>query len=426
MSAEPLPVELLALDDLEPHPDNPREADVGAIVESIATNGWWGAVVSQIRDGEADRICAGEHRWRALAWLAADGWQGASYDDLAARGVDLPPKGRVPVWRRRISDVEALRVLIADNAASDRATNDRSRLAELLTDLQAGDGLAGTLFSSDDLDDLLAEVAADEAKPNRWDRTPPEPLPHSDTKPGDRWWIGDHLVVCGDSTDPAVLADIWPAGPVAVVTDPPYGVGYTGGAVERQPLRGDERGPEFRAFTQRWVEALAALTPGGSTWMVFSGADPVSIDGIYGPLRAAGIVRWNLVWVKEDQAPLSRADFNWRHELIWYGWTPGGSHYRPDDRTRTSVFEHARPAHSKDHPTAKPVPLMRDLVACTDPAATIIDPFGGSGTTATAAAAEHRASVTIEAEPAYVDVIVRRLHEIIGDEPVMMATDTSA
>lgn len=131
-------VELVAVDAVAPHPANPRQGDVGAIVQSIEANGWWGVIVAQRSTGY---VLAGNHRLQA------------------ARSLGL---GEVPVHWLDVDDATALRVLLADNRSNDLAAYDDHALATLLQAVVADAGtLDGTLYDADDLDQLLADLAAD-------------------------------------------------------------------------------------------------------------------------------------------------------------------------------------------------------------------------------------------------------------------------
>jgi ParB-like chromosome segregation protein Spo0J len=128
--------ELVPCDDLSPHPNNPRSGDVGAIRQSIRSNGFYGAVIAQ---RSTSRILAGEHRWRAAK----------------AEGME-----QVPVIFVDCDDDTAVRIVLADNRTNDVAGYDDIRLAELLKEvLEEQDTLDGTGWTDDDLTDLLAYIA---------------------------------------------------------------------------------------------------------------------------------------------------------------------------------------------------------------------------------------------------------------------------
>ena len=127
-------VELVSLDALELHPDNPRQGDLGAIVTSIETNGWFGTLVAQ---RSTRRVLVGNHRLRAAQLVGLE---------------------EVPVHWIDVDEATARRILLADNRTSDLADYDRQDLAALLREAAEADDLLGTGFDAEDLDDLLLEL----------------------------------------------------------------------------------------------------------------------------------------------------------------------------------------------------------------------------------------------------------------------------
>jgi ParB-like chromosome segregation protein Spo0J len=124
---------IVPIDSVSPHPRNVRQGDVGIISTSLSTNGQYRPIVVQASSGF---ILAGNHTWRAAKSL---GW-----DEIAVQKVD-------------VDDDRAIRIMLADNKANDAATYDDADLLDLLTALVESDqGLEGTLFSSDEIDDLAA------------------------------------------------------------------------------------------------------------------------------------------------------------------------------------------------------------------------------------------------------------------------------
>ena len=124
--------ETVPIDALKPHPRNPRQGDIGAIHESIQTNGFYGSVLAQKTTGY---ILAGNHRWQAMTQAGAD---------------------TIPVTWIDVDDDHALRILLADNRTNDMATYNDHDLTQLLEQLITETGtLAGTGFDGDELDNLL-------------------------------------------------------------------------------------------------------------------------------------------------------------------------------------------------------------------------------------------------------------------------------
>ena len=115
-----------------------------------------------------------------------------------------------------------------------------------------------------------------------------------------------------------------------------------------------------------------------------------------------------LIW-RKDSLVLGRGDYHWIHEPILYGWKPGAPHRAVADRTQTTVWDVDRPKRSEEHPTMKPVPLIeRALRNSSQAGDTVLDVFGGSGSTLIAAARSGRKALLVELVPKYCDVIRQR------------------
>lgn len=156
MTTAPL-IELVEIDTLTPHADNPRQGDIGAIMESIAMNRWWGSVIASRRADGTLVILAGEHRWRALRALQDEGYTRPDGTTIPYSQLNhVPPIGQVPAFVMEGLTLDGERkVLLADNRANDLSSYDNDQLASLLSELAANDNLAGTLYDGDDLDALL-------------------------------------------------------------------------------------------------------------------------------------------------------------------------------------------------------------------------------------------------------------------------------
>jgi len=117
---------------------------------------------------------------------------------------------------------------------------------------------------------------------------------------------------------------------------------------------------------------------------------------------------------------LGHSEYHYKHEAIFYGWTPGGPHRAPPDRTKTTVLEFDRPKVSREHPTMKPVTLWAELMAnSSGKGDAVFDPFCGSGTTVIAAEQLGRRARALELEPRYCDVIVHRWQELTGKDAIL-------
>jgi DNA modification methylase len=129
-----------------------------------------------------------------------------------------------------------------------------------------------------------------------------------------------------------------------------------------------------------------------------------------------------LIWAKSNFV-LGRSDYNYQHEPLIYGWVEGAGHQFFGESNESSVWEIPKPSASRLHPTMKPIELVARSIRNSCPArGTVLDPFGGSGSTLIAAQTEGRTACLMELDPRYVDVICRRYQEHTGDIPVLEST----
>jgi DNA modification methylase len=403
--------ETVPIDALRPHPDNPRRADTSVVVDSIAANGFYGALVVQRSTGH---ILAGNHRWRA------------------ARESGIT---ELPVLYLDVDDDRARRILLVDNRTSDLAGYDETELvALLLLSMSATEAqLSGTGFTEDDLAALVAaDLLAGAEAAEELDDCPDAPEAPT-SAPGDLWLLGRHRLLVGDARDPLAYARLLDGAQADMVwTDPPYGVAIVGGCHELTPEKRLARGGKTiendaldgaalqGLLRESLGAALAACRPGAS-WYVAAPAGPLHL--VFATVLAdLGAWRQTLTWVK-DSFVLGRSDYHYRHESIFYGWKEGAAHTWHGGRAQDNVLEVPRPKRSTEHPTMKPVELVRRcIVNSSDPEAIILDPFAGSGTTLLAAHITGRTARVIELDPRYADVICRRYQDVTGESAVHEAT----
>lgn len=394
-----LDVEWVPIARLHANPANPRKNDeaVPHVAASLKRFGWRQPLVART-DGE---LIAGHTRLKAA--------------------VELGFK-EVPVAWFDGSAIEAAAYGIADNRTAEYAEWDDAALAELLVELRAEDALDGVGFSEADVDALLDELAADEKKEIE-DPGPPPLRPDAISRVGDIWILGDHRLLCGDSTNEESY-DVLLEGATAdlVWTDPPYGVSYVGGTDAALTIKNDElTGDALEKLLGDALYLAAAACRPGAVWYVAGPAGPNFLEFAH-VLSGLGIWRQTLVWEK-DLFVLGRSDYHYRHEALFYGWVPGAAHQAPPTRDQDTIWLCDRPKASPDHPTTKPVELVtRALENSTDPGAVVLDPFAGSGTTTIAAEQTGRRARAIELDPRYCDVAVRRWCEATGNAARLAST----
>lgn len=401
------PTEVVGVDQIQPHPRNARQGDVGAIHESIASNGFYGAVVAQRSTGY---ILAGNHRWMAACAAGAS---------------------EIPVTWVDVDDDRALRILLADNRTNDIASYDDNALADLLTELaQTPLGLDGTGFDGDALDELLADLGREDTTQSA------DPAPQIDraaelqevwgTERGQIWAIPSktvpgksHRLMCGDSTSAEDVERLMGGEKAGLVfTDPPYGIRFQSGM---------SRGGTATRFARLANDD------------VILDVAPV-VEALMGDDTAA------FVWTGQQVYPEWRQQFDaiYKSTIIWH--KPGGGIGDLDgdyaaDYEMCLFCTKGRPKFrgkrgmavwtvGKDgvsdyvHPTQKPVELsqraMRDF---SDAGTVVVDLFGGSGSTFVGSENERRVCYGMEIDPGYVAVILQRMtdmglspHRVTRDE----------
>lgn len=312
-----------------------------------------------------------------------------------------------------LSETQARAYVIADNQLALNAGWDTGLLGLELLDLKS-EGFDLDLLGFADAEALLA--AADAGLPPDADEDAEiEPPVDPITKPGDLIILGKHRLLCGSAT---VITDVerLVAGEQMDMmwTDPPYNVAYKGKTKDALEIQNDSMGNEdFRQFLlDAYLSAYAVLKPGGAVYVAHADLEG---ENFRGAMRESGLlVKQCLVWVKSCMV-MGRQDYQCKHEPILYGWKEGAAHTWISDRKQTTVLEFAKPARNGEHPTMKPVELveycLRDHIVAN---ASVLDLFGGSGTTLIAAEKIGARAFLMELDPRYCDVIVKRWELLTG------------
>jgi site-specific DNA-methyltransferase (adenine-specific) len=309
--------------------------------------------------------------------------------------------------------------IIADNKLAMNAGWDNAMLTIELKDLEdEGFDLSLTGFDDKELDALLNVIEGTDGltDENAVPDVPEEPK----TKLGDIYILGNHRLMCGDSTSIDSVEKLM-NGQLAdqLVTDPPYNIAYEGGSKKREQIKNDEMADEeFRQFLKDVYIAANAVMKAGAVFYIWH-ADTEGYN-FRGAARDMGWkVRQTLIWNKDNSA-FGRSDYHWKHEPCLYGWKEGAAHLWAADRKQTTVIECKRPSKSDLHPTMKPVELMEyQILNNTKGSDIVLDLFGGSGSTMIAAEKIGRKSCLMELDPKYCDVIVKRWEDFTGKKAVL-------
>jgi DNA modification methylase len=257
------------------------------------------------------------------------------------------------------------------------------------------------------LDSTLAGIVEDEV---------PEPPKKPITRSSDLWILGDHRLLCGDSTSHQDVARLLEgARPRLMVTDPPYGVQYDPHwrteAAKRGLLTYGPRREGTVANDDRmdWRDAWK-LFPGDVSYVWHAGVFAASMAW---QLEDSGFeIRSQIIWRKPAFA-ISRGHYHWQHEPCWYAVRCGTSAGWIGDRSQTTVWDVIGRSETKtDHGTQKPVECMARPIRNHE--GDVYEPFAGSGTTVIAAEQLHRRCVAMEIDPAWCDVVVMRWERLTG------------
>ena len=243
--------------------------------------------------------------------------------------------------------------------------------------------------------------------------------------PGDIWILGDHRVMCGDSTDAGTVAHLIDGGKADMAfTDPPYNVDYGNTMKDniryhstgrKRLIMNDNLGDGFGAFLSTACANLLKHTE-GAVYICMSSSE---LDTLQSAFRGAG-GHWStfIIWAK-NTFTLGRSDYQGQYEPILYGWSETGKRHWCGDRDQADVWFVNKPIKNDLHPTMKPVELIeRAITNSSKKRGVVLDLFGGSGSTLIACEKTSRACRMLELDPRYVDVIIRRWQGFTGKQAV--------
>jgi len=438
-------VKLVKVDELVPYARNARThsaAQVAKIAASITEFGFNNPVLT---DG-ARGVIAGHGRLAAAKLLGL---------------------AEVPVIElAHLDDVQKRAYILADNRLAEDAGWDQEMLAGEVRDL-AGTGfeLAITGFSDAELDDMLEDPPEDGQ--TGANAAPPAVPAVPCSSIGDAWHLGRHRLICGDSTDAAVLGRLM-RGDLAdlVWTDPPYNVNY-GDKAEMQESSGKAHRNTSRILNDNlpadaffellygaFLAAFGVMKEGAAIYVAHADTEGIAFRTAFA--RAGFYLSSCLIW-RKNALVLGRSDYHWQHEPILYGWKPGAGHKFYGGRNKTTmlelgddevlqqigdnawqislgerslvisgdnlmvseahgtVFLEEKPPRNDVHPTMKPVPLVSRMIKNSSKrGAIVLDLFGGSGSTLIACEQTEREARLVELAPGYCDVIVERWQNLTG------------
>lgn len=380
-------------DELIPYVNNPRNNDqaVDAVASSIKNFGFKVPIVIDSKN----EIINGHTRLKAAKKLGIEEVPVIVADDLTE------------------DQIKAFR--IADNKVAELADWDEELLLAELDMIEMDMGQFNIDMSELDLDDSSEEVVEDE-----FDDTPPE---EPQAKYGDIYQLGRHRLMCGDSTSVEDVEKLVGGGVIVdmLLTDPPYNISYEGKTEDALTIQNDSMDDEsFRQFlTNAFFAADNVMKKGAVFYIWHAGTEGYNF---LGACRDVGWrVRECLIWNK-NQMVVGRQDYQWKHEPCLYGWKDGASHLWASDRKQTTVLDFDKPQRNGVHPTMKPIALFDyQIKNNTKGNDIVLDLFGGSGTTIMACEQNGRRGYSMELDPRYVDVIIKRWEDFTGEKAVKIS-----
>ena len=381
---------------LIPYAKNAREhspAQVSQIAASITEFGF----VNPILVGDDGGIVAGHGRLLAAQQL----------------GMETVPV----IVLSHLSPIQRQALVIADNRLALNASWDEELLSleiQALDETEFDIDLLG--FSDAELDDMLNSP---EAVGSTDEDDVPEPEADPICELGEVWLLGDHRLMCGDSTVAEDVAALMDGGRADMAfTDPPYNVAYTGSTLDKKngvnrEILNDNLGGGFYEFLESAISNLLNST-NGAVYIAMSSSEFETLRRAFG--AAGGHWSTYIMWAKNRFA-MGGADYHSQYEPILYGWTEGADHYWCGDRDQSNLWEFDRMLKNDLHPTMKPVALVeRAINNSSKRGGVVLDLFGGSGTTLIACEKTSRTGRMMELDPKYADVIIRRWQEYTGKQ----------
>lgn len=330
----------------------------------------------------------------------------------------------IKIVRSELAGTQATAFGIADNRSAELAEWD-DNLADVLASLKAEDfPLSDIGFDEADLKELVKEPEPSDTDAEPQIDKAEELRAKWGVEVGQIWQLGEHLLMCGDSTkvdDVRKLMGSLKAN--MVFTDPPYGVSYKdslGRSIQNDELTDSD----LQEFLHKAFACGVDVSATDCAWYVWH-ADRFTTEFV-AALKDAGLkIRQQIVWVKgegregtaEVNAPaIGGAHFRFLHEPCWYASL--GKPFNAGDRKTTTVWTVTRPTRGTIHPTQKPVELVSiALKNSSQTNSIILDLFGGSGSTMMACEQLSRKCRAMELSPIYVAASIQRWVDATGKEP---------
>ena len=311
-----------------------------------------------------------------------------------------------------LTEAQKKAYIIADNRFAQDAGWDEELLRIEIEALQ-GEAFDVSLtgFEPAELEDLFKDDVKDGIEDDDFDVDEELQKP-TISKAGDVWHLGNHRLICGDSTREETYERLMD-GKMAnlVVTDPPYNVNYEGSAGK---IKNDnmENSAFYQFLLDAYTQMHSAMADDASIYVFHADTEGLNFRRAFAD--AGFYLSGTCIWKKQSLV-LGRSPYQWQHEPVLFGWKKAGKHQWYTGRKETTIWEFDKPKKNGDHPTMKPIPLLAYPIMNSSMAnSLVLDPFGGSGSTLIACQQTNRICYTIELDEKFCDVIVKRYIEQVG------------
>lgn len=314
------------------------------------------------------------------------------------------------VFADHLTDAQKKAYILADNRMALDADWDEELLKIEIENLQAENfdiGLTG--FEEKELANLFETDSDAKEDDFNVDEELQQPCI---TQAGDIWLLGNHRLICGDSTKEETYTALMDGKKANLtVTDPPYNVNYEGSAGK---IKNDnmENGKFYQFLLDAFTNMEKVMADDASIYVFHADTEGLNFRKAFAD--AGFYLSGTCIWKKQSLV-LGRSPYQWQHEPVLFGWKKKGRHQWYTGRKESTIWEFDKPKKNGEHPTMKPIPLIAYPIKNSSMSNCIIlDPFGGSGSTLIACEQTNRICYTIELDEKFCDVIVKRYVEQVG------------
>ena len=382
---------------LKAHPKNPRKHPkelIERLKKSIQEYGFTNPVLVS----KDNQILAGHARCKAAKELGIN---------------------EVPTLKLDFEGAKADAYVIIDNKLNEMSEWDIPILVDLIKEIeQSNFDVSLTGFDEDEISDLFSNADVKEGKDDNFDVN--KSLEEATfVKPGDLWQLGKHRMLCGDATNSEDLTKLMGNEKAnLVVTDPPYNVNFE--SASGLKIKNDKQDNEnFYQFLLSSFKNMAEHLAEGASAYIFH-ADTEGLNFRKAFIESGFHLSGVCIWAKNSFV-MGRSPYQWGHEPILYGWLKTGKHKWYAGRAESTIWHYDKPKKNAEHPTMKPIPLLCYPIKNSSTVnGIILDTFAGSGSTLIACEQMNRICYSMELDPKYASVIIRRYVETYGYKDVFL------